>query len=352
MNRTRRKFSANSSAAATATLAFAALLAWQPANAADFYEGKTINFIVGADVGGGYDIYARAIARHLARYVPGKPTIVVQNMPGAGSNKAAEYMFTQAPKDGTAIAILFPGAIMGPLLEEGAAGRFDPKQFEYLGTADSGTRVCVTWHGSKTKTFEDAQKVGGILGASQAGGSSRDYGFMLNNLAGTHFKVVSGYKGSAEISLAIERGEVDGMCGFDWTSIKSQKPDWVKDKKLNVLVQIALEPDQELTKWGAPHIWKFVSGENRKVMELIISQQVFGRPFLTPPATPPERVKILRDAFAATMRDKEFLADAEKVKIVISPLSGSEVQNVVKRLYDAPKEIIERAKKAIQPPGG
>ena len=342
--------SAHGGAAAAATLAIAALLACWPANAQDFYAGKTINFIAGADVGGGYDIYARAIARHLDRHIPGKPTIVVQNMPGAGSNKAAEYMFTQAPKDGTAIAIVFPGAIMGPLLE-GGPPRFDPKQFEYLATADSGTRVCVTWHGSKTKTFEDAQKAEGILGASQAGGSSRDYGFMLNNLAGTKFKVVSGYKGSAEISLAIERGEVDGMCGFDWTSIKSQRPDWVKDKKLNVLVQIALEPDEELTKWGAPHIWKFVSGENRKVMELVVSQQVFGRPFLAPPGTPPERVKILRDAFAATFRDKEFLADAEKVKIVISPLSGSEVQNVVKSLYDAPKDIVDRAKKAIQPPG-
>jgi tripartite-type tricarboxylate transporter receptor subunit TctC len=333
------------------TMLAVALFAYEPASAQDFFAGKTINFIAGADVGGGYDIYARAIARHIDRYIPGKPTIVVQNMPGAGSKKAAEYMFNQAPKDGTAVAILFPGAIMGPLLEEGAAGRFDPKQFEYLGTADSGTRVCVTWHGSKAKTFEDAQKIEGILGASQAGGSSRDYGFMLNNLAGTKFKVVSGYKGSAEISLAIERGEVDGMCGFDWTSIKSQKPDWVKDKKLNVLVQIALEPDAELNKWGAPHIWKYVSGENRKVMELIVSQQVFGRPFLVPPGTPPDRVKILRDAFAATMKDKEFLADAEKVNIVISPLSGSEVQKVVKSLYDAPKELVDRAKKAIQPPG-
>jgi tripartite-type tricarboxylate transporter receptor subunit TctC len=330
----------------------AATLPWSPAFAADFYEGKTINFIVGADVGGGYDIYARAIARHLDRHIPGKPTIIVQNMPGAGSKKAAEYMFTQAPKDGTAIATLFPGAIMGPLLEDGGPARFDPKQFEYLATADSSTRVCVTWHGSKIKSFEDAQKNEGILGASAAGGSSRDYGFMLNNLGGTKFKVVSGYKGSAEISLAIERGEVDGMCGFDWTSIKSQKPDWIKDKKLNVLVQVALEPDDELTNIRVPHIWKFVTGENRKVTQLIISQQVFGRPYLAPPGTPQDRVKILRDAFAATFKDKEFLADAEKVKIAISPLTGTEVQTVVNNLYAAPKEIVDRAKKAILPPGG
>jgi len=346
-----RKRSAPWNIGATVSVALAAFLPGGPAMAQDFFAGKTINIIAGADVGGGYDIYARALARHMDRHIPGKPTIIVQNMPGAGSKKAAEYMFTQAPKDGTAIAIIFPGAIMGPLLEEGAAGRFDPKQFEYLGTADSGTRVCVTWHGSKTKTFEDAQQIGGVLGASQAGGSSRDYGFMLNNLAGTKFKVVSGYKGSAEISLAIERGEVDGMCGFDWTSIKSQKPDWVKEKKLNVLVQIALEADEELTQWGAPQIWKYVTGDNRKVMELIVSQQVFGRPFLAPPGTPADRVKILRDAFMATMQDKEFLADAEKTKIVISPLAGSEVQKVVKSLYEAPKEIVERAKKAIQPPG-
>lgn len=321
------------------------------AQAQNFYAGKTITFLVGGDVSGGYDIYARAIARHWGRHISGNPTFVVQNMPGAGSNNAAEHIFSRAPKDGTLIGAVFPGAIVGKLLEEKTNFKFDPQQFIYVGTADSGTRVCATWHASKIKTLADAQKNETVIGASAAGGSTRDYGFLANNLAGTKFKIVSGYKGTADIALAVERGEVDGLCGFDWTSLKSQKPEWVKSKQLNILVQVALTPDKELSALGVPEFWQFVKAEDRAVGELVVSQQVFGRPYILPPGAPADRVKLLRDAFMATMADTAFKADAEKQRLEISPLSGEEVQKVVEKLYAAPESVVQRARKAIVPPG-
>jgi tripartite-type tricarboxylate transporter receptor subunit TctC len=335
------------------TLAIAATAALggfsAPAAAADFYAGKTIEFTVGADVAGGYDIYARAIARHLPRFIPGHPTIVVKNLPGAGSGKAAAYIYAVAPKDGTAIGALMPGAIMGPLLEDRAQDLYDPTKFQYLGTADSGTRVCATFTNSKIKTFADAQREKTIMGASQAGGSTRDYVNMHRKTSGAKLDLVTGYKGTADIGLAMERGEVDGLCGWDWASLKSQKPDWVRDNKINILVQVGMEPDPELTKRGVPQVWTYIAkDEDKKAVELVVSQQVFGRPYIAPPGTPAEQVKILRDAFEAVMKDKEFLADAEKARIDITASNGAKVQQVVEKLYATPPATIERAKELIK----
>ena len=328
----------------------AAALAAAPAQAADYYAGKSIEFIVGGDSGGGYDIYARAVARHMSRHIPGNPAIVVKNMPGAGSTRAAVYISTVAPKDGVSIGALMPGAIMGPLLEDKPVTQFDPTKVQYIGTADSGVRVCATYQNSKVKTFADAQKQKTILGASSAGGATRDYGYLHNHTAGTQFNVVSGYKGTVDIALAMERGEVDGLCGWDWSSVKSQKGDWVQDKKLNILVQVGLEPQAELTSMGVPSIWKFVKeGTDRTVAELVISQQVFQRSYIMPPGTPAEHVRILRVAFDATVQDPQFLADAMKMKISITPLSGNKVQDLVAKLYQTPKDLVERARNAIKP---
>jgi tripartite-type tricarboxylate transporter receptor subunit TctC len=321
-----------------------------PVAAADFYTGKTIDFIVGGDAAGGYDIYARAIARHMSQYIPGNPTIVVKNMPGAGSGRAAAFLYTVAPKDGTAIAAVFPGAIMGPLLEDRAQNLYDPTKFQYLATADSGTRVCATFQNSKIKSFEDAQKQKTTMGASAAGGSTRDYANMHRKTAGAKFELVTGYKGTADLALAMERGEIDGICGWDWSSAKSQRSDWIKEKKINVLVQVALDPDEELTQMGVPQIWKFIAKEeDKKATELVASQQVFGRPYIAPPGTPAEQVNILRTAFEATMKDPQFLADAEKARIDITPLHGAKVQEVVEKLYATPPAIVDRAKEIIKP---
>jgi tripartite-type tricarboxylate transporter receptor subunit TctC len=321
-----------------------------PAAAADYYAGKTIELVVGGDAGGGYDIYARTVARHITRHIPGNPTLIVKNMPGAGSTRAGIFISTVAPKDGSSLGALMPGAIIGPLLDEKPNLQFDPTKVIFIGTADSGVRVCVTYQNSKIKTFEDAQKTKTILGATAAGGATRDYAYLHNHTSGTKFEVVSGFKGTTEIALAMERGEVDGTCGWDWSSVKSQKADWVRDKKVNVLVQVALDPEPELTRNGVPQIWNFVSKpDDRKVAELVVSQQVFMRSFVAPPGTPAEQVNILRKAFDATMADPAFLADAERMKISITPLSGAKVQDVIAKLYATPKDFVERAKAVIKP---
>ncbi|MEX0841131.1 MAG: tripartite tricarboxylate transporter substrate-binding protein [Xanthobacteraceae bacterium] len=331
-------------ALAAAALAVAAT----PAPAADFYAGKTIEFVVGADVGGGYDTYARAIAKHLPKHIPGNPAVIVKNLPGAGSGKAATYLATTAPQDGTSIGAIFPGAVVGPLLDDRSKAQYDPTKFHYLATADSGTRVCATFATSKVKTFADAQKQKTILGASAAGGSTRDYANMLRKAAGAQFELVTGYKGTAEINLAVERGEVDGLCGWDWASLKAQKSDWLRDGKLNILVQTALEPEPDLVKRGVPDVWKFVAKEDdKKAVELVVSQQVFGRPYIAPPGTPAAQVKILRDGFEATLKDKELLADAERAKIDINLLPGAKVQEVVAKVYASPPAVVARAKELI-----
>jgi tripartite-type tricarboxylate transporter receptor subunit TctC len=335
----------------TATaIALAAGLLPAPAQAADLYAGKTIDFLVGGDVGGGYDIYARTLGRHLARFIPGNPTVVVKNQPGAGSGRAATYLYGVAPKDGSVIGAVFPGVIMGPLLDDRVQALFDPTKFQYLGSADNATRVCISHARSSIKRFEDVLTQKAIMGASAAGGSTRDYINMLKKATGAMFELVAGYKGTADIFLAMERGEVDGMCGLDWTSLKSQRPYWVRDKAVNILAQTNLEPQPELARLGVPQIGPYIrSADDKKAVELIISQQVLGRPYLAPPGVAAEPVGILRAAFAATLQDRDFLADAERSRIDIEPSSGERVQQLVEQLYATPKATVERAKELIKP---
>ena len=328
------------------------LSAWAavPVSAADYYTAKKVDFVIGSDAGGGYDVYARNIGKHLGRFLPGNPNVIPRNMPGAGSGTAAASLFRLSAKDGTVIGALFPGVIVGPLLDDRPQNLFDPNKFEYLATADSGTRVCITGPMSKVKTFEDAQKQKTVIGASAAGGSTRDYAAFHKNAAGAQFDIVSGYKGTADILLAIERGEVDGLCGLDWTSLKSQRPTWLEQKTVNILVQDGIETEHELDALGVPPIWKFITKDTDKApVELIVSQQVFGRPYVAPPGVPAEQVKMLRDAFEAVMKDEAFLADAKQGRLDISPLRGEKVQEVVAKLYAAPKEVVQRAKQLITP---
>jgi len=321
-----------------------------PALAGDYYAGKTIDFLVGADAGGGYDIYARAVARHWGKYIPGHPNFVVRNMPGAGSGRAATYISTVAPKDGTAIGAIMPGAIVGPLLDDKPQAGFDPTKVQYLGTADSGVRVCVTMKASKIKTFGDALAQRAVIGASGGNSSTHDYAYLHQHTSGAKFDIVPGYLGTVEIGLAMERGELDGVCGWDWSSVKSQKPDWFNNNKVNVLVQEGLNADPELTKMGVPMIWDYVkSDEAKKIVELVVSQQVFMRSYIAPPGTPAEQIDTLRAAFDQTIKDKDFLDDAARMHIEIDPLSGAAVQDLVAKIYTTPNDIVEAAKKAIKP---
>jgi tripartite-type tricarboxylate transporter receptor subunit TctC len=339
-----------SAAAIAVTLTAGALIAATPLAAADYYSGKTVELIVGAGPGGGYDIYARIVARHLARFIPGNPTIVVKNMPGAGSTKAAQYISNMAPKDGTAMGAIMPGAIVGPLLDEHPKPGFNPTKVRYLGTANSGTRVCVTLKTSKIKTFADAQKIKAKFGGSAPHDSTFAYGYLHKHTAGALWDVVSGYPGTPDMALAMERGEIDGVCGWDWSSFKSQKPEWLRDNKVNVLLQVSLEPHPELTKMGVPSVFKYVTSDAaRQVVELVISQSVFQRSYIVPAETPAAQVAVLRAAFDKTVADPQFLADAKKARIDIEPLSGVKVQEVVAKLYKSPPDVVARAKKAIKP---
>jgi tripartite-type tricarboxylate transporter receptor subunit TctC len=332
-------------AATTILLSHAAPLA-----AADYYAGKTIELIVGGGPGGGYDIYARTVARHLSRFIPGEPTVVVKNMPGAGSTKAAQYISKMAPKDGTSFGAIMPGAIMGPLLDDRAKPAFDPTKVRYIGTANSGTRVCVTMKTSKIKAFDDAQKIKAKFGGSAPHDSTYEYGYLHKNTAGAIWDVVSGYPGTPDMALAMERGEIDGMCGWDWSSFKSQKPEWLRDNKVNILMQVSIDPHPELTKMGVPSVFKYVKGDaNRQIVELVISQSVFQRSYILPPETPAAQVAVLRAAFDKTVADPQFLADAQKSRIDIEPLAGGKVQELVAKLYKTPQDIVERARKAIRP---
>jgi tripartite-type tricarboxylate transporter receptor subunit TctC len=324
-------------------------LAGAPASAADYYSGKSIDLLVGAPPGGGYDIYGRLVGRHLGRHIPGNPTIVVKNMPGAGSAKAAQFIQTIAPKDGTAIAGIMPGAIMGGLLDERADALFDPTKVLYVGTANSGTRVCVTLKGSKIATFDDALVHKAAFGGVSTNDSTQEYGYLHKKTSGAKYDVVSGYRGTNEMGLAMERGEIDGVCGWDWSSFKSQRPDWLRDNKVNVLLQVSLEPHPELTRMGVPTVWKYIRSEDdRKAVELVVSQTVFQRSYIAPPGTAPDALTALRTAFDAAMRDPQLIEDAEKLRVDIAPLSGIKVQELVAKLYATPKDIVERARLAIR----
>lgn len=318
------------------------------ATAQSFYDGKRITIITGGTPGAGLDAYVRLVARHYARHIPGQPAIIVQNMPGAGSYTAAEYVETQAAKDGTVLGSVFPGAIMAPLLDA-KKPRFDPTSFVYIGTAETGPRVCVSWHTSKVKTYDDMLKSRFIVAASQSGGASRDYALLANALARTQMQLVSGYKGGADMLLAVERGEVEGLCAFDWSTIKTARGAWLRDKKLNLLVQFGIQPDKELTALGLPEFKKHVPAADHAVADLVVAQQIFSRMFFLPKEAPADRAKLLRDAFMTTMADTAFRAEAGKQQMNIDPLDGESVQKVVARIYASPADVISRARKALQP---
>jgi tripartite-type tricarboxylate transporter receptor subunit TctC len=312
-----------------------------------FFRGRTINIYVGSSAGGGYDTYGRLLARHFGKHVPGRPTIVVQNMPGAGSNKAAGYIYAVAPKDGTAIGAIFPGAILQPLLGD-AAVQHDPSKFNYLGSANSDVYHCFFRSDAPAKSFRDALKTEVILGASNEGGTTRDLPAMMNNLAGAKFKIVTGYAGSKEIGLAVERNEVHGACGIGWTGFTTLYASWFEKKLVTMTLQLAVKGHPELDKMGVPLATEFARpGEDRQAMELVLSQGLFGRPFVLPPGIPPERLAALRKAFSAAMADPALLADAKKANLDLAAISGADLQAKVAELYALPKSVIDRAKQSL-----
>jgi tripartite-type tricarboxylate transporter receptor subunit TctC len=313
---------------------------------AQFYKGKQISLYVGSSAGGGYDTYARLLARRFGSYIPGNPAVVPQNMPGAGSSKLASYIYSVAPKDGTAIGAIFSGAILQPLL--GDPVQHDPSRFIYLGNANNEVFLCLARTDAPVQSFKDALSRELIVGATNEGGSSRDFTAMLDNLLGARLRIVTGYPGSNEILLALERNEVQGVCGLGWSSIAPQRARLLDSGLARVLVQLATTGHPELTRMGVPLAIDFTNTEDdRKVMELVYSQLIFGRPFILPPGVPPERVAALRRAFMAALQNKDAVAEAAGMRLDLDPLAGDAVQAEVAKAYGMPRRIVERARASL-----
>jgi len=314
---------------------------------AQFYRGKQINLYVGSSAGGGYDTYARLLARRFGNYISGNPAVVPQNMPGAGSNKLAAFINSVAPKDGTAAGAIYSGAILQPLIGD-IPTQHDPSKFIYLGNANVEVFICIARSDAPVKTFDDTFRQELVVGATNEGGSSRDFTAMLDNVLGTKIRIVTGYAGSNEITLAIERNEVQGMCGIGWSSVVADHPQWLANGFIRILVQLAAKGHPQLDRMGVPLAIDYAKTEDeRKVMELIFSQLVFGRPYVLPPGVPAERVAALRRAFMAALRDKDTLAEAAKMKLDLDALPGEEVQAEVAKVFATPANIVARAKQAL-----
>jgi tripartite-type tricarboxylate transporter receptor subunit TctC len=326
-------------------LALAALSTPASAESVDqFYAGRSISLVIGFAPGGGYDIYARLLARHMGNHIPGHPKIVPQNMPGAGSLRAAQFVYSAAPKDGTAIGIF--GRQMGitPLLTPNA--NYDGTKFGWIGSITNEVSTCVSWHTSPVKTWDDLLTKQVTFGGDGPGADPDVFANLYKNVFGAKIKLVSGYHGTTPILLAMERGEVDGLCGYSWSTIKSKNMDWVKANTINILVQAALKKDAELP--DVPLVLdKAKTDEQRQILKLFLAGQETARPFTAPPGIPADRLAALRSAFDETMKDSDFLAEAKKLHLDINPLSGKEITDLMKELYATPKPIIQKAAQAV-----
>jgi tripartite-type tricarboxylate transporter receptor subunit TctC len=327
-----------------ALFAIAAILAATPACAEtpeDFYAGKTIDLVIGYPPAGSNDVYARTLGRYLGKYIPGHPSIVPKNMPGGGSFLALAYLYNVAPKDGTVIGI---GAPTAPLDEKlGSTGvRFKTAQFNWLGRIDSLVNIVFMWHTSPVKTFADAQRIKSTLAGTGAGSTVVIYPTVTNNVLGTKFKLIMGYKGSAEAQLAVERGEAEGH-STAWTAVKVAHPDWLPEHKINIIVQYALKPHPELP--DVPVIVDMArDDEQRAILRAVMNATEVGTSFMTTPGVPAERVALLRNAFQQTMKDPDFLAEAERLKLTVNPLNGSDLQNLVAEVSNLPPDLVEKVR--------
>ena len=306
----------------------------------EFYTGKTITLSIGFAPGGGYDIYGRLVARHLGKHIPGKPSIVAQNMPGAGSMRAAQHLATIAPKDGTALATF--GRQMGitPLLNP--AAKYDGRQLTWLGSVTNEVSTCVTWHTSPVKDW-NALLTTPVTFAGDGPGADPDvFANLYNNVFGTKIKIISGYRGTNPMILAMERGEVDGLCGYSWSTIKSRHQTWLKEKKINILIQAAMQKEADIP--NVPLALDLAkTEEQQQVLKVFLYGQEMARPFAAPPDVPADRKAALREAFEKMLKDPEFLAEIKKLNLDLNPISGAAIDKMLKELYATPKHILERA---------
>jgi len=316
------------------------------ADETSFYKNKQVNLIIAAAVGGGYDLYGRLVARHLGKHISGNPNVVPQNMIGGGGNTAAGYIYSTAAKDGSVIGAATAGVVLDSILLDKARISHDPRRFKWLGSAASDNLICVTNKDVAAKTFDDVFQKEILLGVS--GGTTRDYPQMMNKILGTKFKLITGYPGTRDVHLAMERKEVDGVCGMSWISIQSQRPDWLKQDTVNFLVQEGSIHHPDLKTQGVPLSIDYAKTDTQKsVMKLLYNQNTYLRPFMAPPETPDQRVKILREAFMKTLNDADLLAEASKARLAIDARSGQEVSTMVEDVFALPKSIHDELRQAL-----
>jgi tripartite-type tricarboxylate transporter receptor subunit TctC len=325
----------------------AGLMAGAPAaaaadSAATFYRGQTIRLVVGYEAGAGYDVYARVFGRFFVRHLAGAPTLIVQNMPGAGSLNMANYLANTAPRDGATLGAASRSVWFEPLWGDTRA-RFDPRTLTWIGSINQDVSTCVMWHTSPVKTLADAERQGAVVGSAGAVSDSTIFPRILNGILGTKFRIVSGYKGTETVGLAMERGEVEGTCGATWATIKGARKDWIAGHKISIIVQLALAKHPELPNVAL--VTEAAKSESaRQALELVFAPQAMGRPITAPPDVPADRVHALRAAFDATMKDPAFLAQAAKQKLEVMPLDGASVAALLVRVFASPPEVIAKVK--------
>jgi tripartite-type tricarboxylate transporter receptor subunit TctC len=313
---------------------------------ADFYKGRNADLYIGYSVGGAYDLYARLLARHFGKHVPGEPIVIPRNMEGAGSLRLANWLYNVGARDGTTFASIGRGTAFDPLLGSKGA-QFQAQKFTWIGSANNEVSVCVAWKTSGITRLEDLFEKELIVGGSGQAADTDQFPRILNGVLGTKFKIVSGYPGGNDITLAMERGEVKGRCGWSWSSILSTHKRWVEDGSMKVLVQLSLHKHPGLP--DVPLVMDFAkTQEQQQIFKLIFARQVMGRPYLAPPDVPKDRADALRAAFSATMRDPEFLADAEKTQLEITPVTGDALEKLVTEVYQMPKAIAAKAAEFIR----
>ena len=310
---------------------------------ADFYKGKRVKIIVGASSGGGYGTYARMVAAYLGKYIPGNPRIIAQFMQGAASIRAANYVYNVAPQDGTVLGAVQRAIPFLPLY--GKKGpKYDAQKFHYIGSINNEVSICVSWHTTGVKTIQDAMKKELIIGGAGAN-DTENFPSALNNILGTKFKIISGYTGVG-INLAMERGEVFGRCGWSWTSFKNQKSQWLRDKKVNILIQLSLRKLPEIG--NVPLVTELAKNkEDRQIFELVFAPQVMGRPYLMGPGVPAARVKAMRAAFARTTQNPDLVKKLNKGSMDVALVGGAEIQKIVANAYKTPKSIVDRARDSM-----
>ena len=328
-------------------VAFAALASIAKADSvADFYKGRSISMIIGYSVGGGYDAYARLLAHYIGRHIPGEPSIVPQQMTGAGSLRAANYIFSVAPKDGSVLGTFSRSMGIAPLRQ----AEFDSRKFTWLGSMTDDDTTCVTWNSSPIKTWSDFLSKPSKLGGLGADADPDIWALLYKNVFGAKAQLVSGYPGTNDVVLAMERGEVDGLCGLSWSTIRTRHGEWLTSHSVNIIVQSALKKAPEIA--AVPLTTDLVSNpEQLQIIRLLLVSQAMARPFAAPPELAADHKSALTAAFDATMRDADFLAEAQKLNFEIHPVSAPTIDSLLTEVYATPKDVLARAAKAISSAG-